>query len=78
MRPDRFTLVILLAVVSTSAAAGSQADEPAGVSVRVAAISFVPKKFDLQGNADRLERAFRLAKKGNAQIAVGPEGALDG
>lgn len=46
--------------------------------VRVAAISFVPRKFDLDGNADRLETAFREAKKGKAQIAVGPEGALDG
>ena len=48
------------------------------VTVRVAAVSFVPKKFDLAGNADRLERAFRLAKKGDAKIAVAPEGALDG
>lgn len=53
-------------------------DSLAGETVRVAAISFVPQKFDLDGNADRLERAFRAAKKGGAQIAVGPEGALDG
>jgi len=46
--------------------------------VQVAAVSFVPTKFDLVGNADRLERAFRQAKRGNAQIAVAPEGALDG
>jgi predicted amidohydrolase len=47
-------------------------------TVRVAAISFVPVKFDLRGNADRLERAFREASKGQAQIAVAPEGALEG
>lgn len=51
---------------------------PAGRTLRVAAISFVPAKFDLDGNADRLERAFRAAQQGGAAIAVGPEGALDG
>ncbi len=62
------------------------ADEPVAneevrtrpISVQVAAISYVPVKFDLSGNADRLERAFREAKAGGAQLAVGPEGALDG
>lgn len=49
-----------------------------GRTVRVAAISFVPRKFDLEGNARSLERAFREAKKGGAQLAVAPEGALDG
>ena len=53
--------------------------EPSGQrKVRVAAISFVPTKFDLDGNADRLERAFRAARVGDARIAVAPEGALDG
>ena len=47
-------------------------------TVRVAAISFVPKKFDLKGNAKRLETAFRKARQGGAQIAVAPEGALEG
>ncbi len=46
--------------------------------VDVAAISFVPKKFDLQGNADRLEEMFRQAAKGGAQLALGPEGVLEG
>lgn len=46
--------------------------------VDVAAISFVPKKFDLQGNADRLEDMFRQAAKGGAQLALGPEGVLEG
>ena len=56
------------------------ADEsaPPAVSGRVASISFVPVKFDLQANADRLEQSFRKAKAGGAQIAVAPEGALDG
>ncbi len=47
-------------------------------TVRVAAISYVPKKLDLAGNADRLEAAFREAAAGGARIAVAPEGALDG
>ena len=50
----------------------------AATTVRVASISFVPQKLDLAGNMLRLESAFRKAKKGNAEIAVAPEGALDG
>jgi predicted amidohydrolase len=50
----------------------------AGRVVRVAAISLVPEKFNLEGNADRLERAFRRAKEGGAQLAVAPEGVLEG
>ncbi len=71
--------IVIWSIISVSfAAAAPPAEEAKGVSVRVAAVSFVPKKFDLPGNADRLERAFRLAKKGHAKIAVAPEGALDG
>ena len=47
-------------------------------SVDVAAISFRPKKFDLAGNADRLEAMFRTAAKGGAQLALAPEGVLEG
>jgi predicted amidohydrolase len=46
--------------------------------VDVAAISFLPKKFDLKGNADRLESTFRDAAKGGAQLALAPEGVLEG
>ena len=46
--------------------------------VRVAAISFVPQKLELAANAGRLEAAFREAAAGGAQLAVAPEGALDG
>lgn len=53
-------------------------DRPSVSTVRVAAISFVPKKLDLAGNVIRLEAAFRKAKQGAARIAVAPEGALDG
>lgn len=47
-------------------------------SIRVAAISFIPQKFDLQGNAKRLASLFCQAKRGGALLAVAPEGALDG
>ena len=47
-------------------------------TIRVAAISFEPQKFDLAGNAKRLEQLFRDAQRGGARIAVAPEGALDG
>lgn len=56
----------------------SNGTEPRGVEVRVAAISIVPKKFDLEGNANRLEAAFRKAKQGHAEMAVAPEGVLEG
>lgn len=49
-----------------------------GTMVRVAAISLVPVKFDLPGNAKRLEQAFRQAQQGGAKIAVAPEGVLEG
>ncbi len=72
-------VITLLAclLVRSVAGAGSSAHEGAE-TVRVAAISFVPQKFDLQGNADRLEKAFRKAAAGGARLAVAPEGALDG
>jgi predicted amidohydrolase len=47
-------------------------------TLKVAAISFVPKKFELETNSDRLEQMFRRAAKGGAQLALGPEGVLDG
>jgi predicted amidohydrolase len=47
-------------------------------TVRVAAVSFVPEKFDLPGNANRLEQWFRRAQTGGAFLAVAPEGILDG
>ncbi len=62
----------------TAASLGGVANTVNGETVRVAAISLVPKKFDLEGNADRLERAFRTAADGRAQIAVAPEGVLEG
>ena len=46
--------------------------------VTAAAISFVPEKFGLQENADRLEEMFRKAAAGGAQLAVAPEGVLEG
>lgn len=47
-------------------------------TIRVAAISFVPAKFDLPGNVVRLEAAFRSASQAGAKIAVAPEGVLEG
>jgi len=46
--------------------------------VKAAAISFVPKKFGLDQNAATLERMFRRAAGYGAQLAVAPEGALEG
>ena len=46
--------------------------------VRVAALSFRPVKLDLPGNAARLEEMFREAAAGGAELAVAPEGVLEG
>ena len=46
--------------------------------VRVAAISFKPVKLDLEGNADRLEEMFRAAAADGAELAVAPEGVVEG
>lgn len=46
--------------------------------VRVASISFEPVKFDLSGNVLRLEKWFRRAAEAGAEIAVAPEGILEG
>ena len=54
------------------------AEEQAGRSVRVAAVSFVPTKFDLAGNVAQLEKMYRQAAAGGARIAVAPEGILEG
>lgn len=72
--------VCVWCVVTSALAVTAAAEDnvPSSQSVRVAAISFVPKKFDLEGNARRLESAFRKARQGGAQIAVAPEGVLEG
>ncbi len=70
-------LLVIVARSEENAPPAKEVDAK-GVNVRVAAISFVPTKFDLNGNADRLESAFRRAQHGGAKIAVAPEGALDG
>ncbi|MBL9199760.1 MAG: carbon-nitrogen hydrolase family protein [Opitutaceae bacterium] len=76
-RANLFQLALLAAFGAGLAAAG--ADEANVVRrVKVAAISFVPVKLDLAGNADRLEAALREAAAGGAQLAVAPEGILDG
>ena len=47
-------------------------------TLEVAAISFVPEKFGLEANCDRLEDTFRKAAAGGAQLALAPEGVLEG
>ena len=46
--------------------------------VTAAAISFKPRKFALEDNAQTLESAFHDAADAGAQIAVAPEGILEG
>ena len=46
--------------------------------IAVAAVSFVPEKFALDKNANRLEAQFRRAAARGAQLALAPEGVLEG
>ena len=46
--------------------------------IKAAAISFRPRKYDLEGNSNRLEKAFRQAAQEGADLALGPEGILEG
>lgn len=76
--PVMLSLVCLLAVEVMHAAELEPPPSQSGSALRVAAISFVPSKFDLKANVQQLERAFRQAQQGGAQLAVAPEGALEG
>jgi len=78
MPRGKVAFLTLAAGVAILLGLGHRIAEGANLKVRVAAISFVPTKFDLHGNADRLEQAFRKANEGGAEIAVAPEGVLEG
>ena len=56
--------------------AANESQEP--TKVRVASISFEPIKFGLKRNANTLASWFRKAAAGGAELAVAPEGALEG
>ena len=53
----RFMILVLVTTMSATAVGQQQSNDAAGTTVRVAAVSFLPQKFDLAGNADRLESA---------------------
>ena len=72
-----WVIVVLVLAAGARSDASAPRTEPPQL-VRVAAISLVPIKLDLTGNAGRLEAAFRAAARGGARLAVAPEGALDG
>lgn len=71
-------LLFVAAIIGILATILSAAPRTITPRVKVAAISFVPVKLDLAGNADRLEAALREAASGGARLAVAPEGILDG
>jgi len=74
--PGRMVAVACLVVLLGSG--GTMAFEKGGREIRVAAVSFVPTKFDLEKNAGKLEQMYRQAAAGGARIAVAPEGILEG
>lgn len=78
MYSARRSLLTSVFLVSYLASHTIAAEPSSTRSVRVASISFKPVKFDLAGNTEHLERWFRKAAKGKAEIAVAPEGVLEG
>lgn len=48
------------------------------LDVKVAAVSFEPRKFDVEWNAEKMESLFRKAARKGAQIALAPEGIVEG
>ena len=67
------TTVTLAALVSRAVEQPREGDsQPEEVVVRVAAISFVPEKFNLAATSDRLKQALREVKQGGGQLAVAP------
>jgi len=48
------------------------------MEIKVAAVSFVPKKFDVDYNADKLEKMFRKAAEKDIQLALATEGVIEG
>ncbi len=73
----RFLLTVSV-LIATAGVSLSEEESSESRKVRVAAISFVPVAFELEGNADRLEVALRKAVERGVDLAVAPEGALDG
>ena len=69
MRSLLFVVILLISLLPSAAQAET---------IRVASISFRPQKLGLSQNADRLEALFREAATQGAQLALAPEGALDG
>lgn len=67
-----------ISVLAEQAVGDRAAEAEKGRRVRVAAISLVPEKLNVVANAERLERAFREAAAGGAELAVAPEGVLEG
>ena len=75
-RSVRLLSCLILAILMIPLRASTPQDAPK--TVKVAAISFVPKKLGLAENVERLSEAFRKAAENGARLAVAPEGALDG
>ena len=69
---------ILVCLVSLTEGDRVMALKKGTQEIRAAAVSFVPSKFELQQNAEKLAQMFRQAAAGGAQLAVAPEGILEG
>jgi predicted amidohydrolase len=74
----RFSVWLVFLLCGSNAPVTWSQEPSEGARVRVAAISMVPEKLNLDSNSARLEGLFRQAATGGAQLAVAPEGVLDG
>ena len=71
------TITVLVCLVSLREGGRLIAIKKDAREVRVATVSFVPSKFELEKNATKLAQMYRQAAAGEAQLAVAPEGILE-
>ena len=73
------TLVLFLCLPSTCTAASDKSipDKP-GTQIRVAAIGFVPTKWDKEANFQKVVKLIERAAKKKPDLIVTPEGILEG
>ncbi|QDU79525.1 N-carbamoyl-D-amino acid hydrolase [Polystyrenella longa] len=76
-----FSIALILPLCCSSrlvVAEEPAAEEIVSATLKVASISFVPKKWNKEANAVRLEKEMRRAVEAGAELVITPEGMLEG
>jgi predicted amidohydrolase len=78
MKTMKIIILLMLLNFSLSSAYALSLSEANEGDVKIASLSFVPKKWDKQANLAAMEKMAREAAASGAKIIITPEGALDG